>query len=183
MVKDGQGGILSGVNPASYSESNPIVLFIIQVILIIVVTRAIHYLLIWFRQPRVISEVVGGIILGPSVLGRIPGFKDHIFPKESLTNLNLLATLGLILFLFIVGVELNPKLLLKNARMAVTISAAGIALPFTLGIGVGYGLYKLMNNDSAFPVLARILSELQLLRTPVGITALTAGVGDDICAW
>ncbi|CAG8516795.1 6538_t:CDS:2 [Acaulospora morrowiae] len=200
MVAQEQSGILSGQNPVTYNKNDPIVVFIVQVIIIIVVTRVIYLALIWFRQPRVIAEVVGGIILGPSVLGRIPGFKATIFPDESMPNLNLLANLGLVLFLFIVGVELNPKLLLKNVRVALTISAAGIALPFALGIGVGYGIYKSLNNDgvpftsfllfigvamsiTAFPVLARILSELQLLRTPVGFTALTAGVGDDVAAW
>ncbi|CAB4415251.1 unnamed protein product [Rhizophagus irregularis] len=201
MVATEQGGVLSGAVPTHYNESDPITLFIIQVILIIFFTRILHFGLSRFRQPRVISEIIGGIILGPSVLGRIPGFNDAIFPKASRANLNLLSTLGLILYLFIVGVELNPKALIKNARVALTISAAGIALPFALGIGVGYGLYHAMGNDSqttfssfilfigvamsitAFPVLARILSELQLLRTPVGSTALTAGVGDDVAAW
>lgn len=116
--------------------------------MIIFFTRILHFGLSRFRQPRVISEIIGGIILGPSVLGRIPGFNDAIFPKASRANLNLLSTLGLILYLFIVGVELNPKALIKNARVALTISAAGIALPFALGIGVGYGLYHAMGNDS-----------------------------------
>ncbi|CAG8523593.1 3234_t:CDS:2 [Acaulospora morrowiae] len=200
MVAQEQSGILSGHNPMTYNKNDPIVLFIVQVISIIVVTRAIYLALMWFRQPRVIAEVIGGIVLGPSVLGRIPGFEATLFPVESMPNLNLLANLGLVLYLFIIGVELNPRLLLKNVRVALTISAAGIAFPFILGIGVGYGMYKSLNNDgvsftsfllfigvamsiTAFPVLARILSELRLLRTPVGFTALTAGVGDDVAAW
>ncbi|RIA84077.1 Sodium/hydrogen exchanger family-domain-containing protein [Glomus cerebriforme] len=195
-----QGGVLSGVMPTTYNANDPITLFIIQVIMIVFFTRILHLVLSRFRQPRVISEIIGGIILGPSVLGHIPGYMDTIFPVVSRPNLNLLSTLGLILFLFIVGVELNPTVLIKNARVALTISAAGIALPFALGIGVGYGLYHAMGNDyvsfssfilfigvamsiTAFPVLARILSELQLLRTPVGSTALAAGVGDDVAAW
>jgi len=196
-----QGGVLSGAIPTKYNASDPITLFIIQVILIIFFTRVLHLVLSRFRQPRVISEIIGGIILGPSVLGRIPHFNETIFPDASKAVLNLCSTLGLVLFLFIIGVELNPKVLVKNARVALTISAAGIVLPFVLGIGVGYGLYHSMNNDTqtkfssfilfigvamsitAFPVLARILSELQLLRTPVGSTALTAGVGDDVAAW
>ncbi|CAG8555999.1 6456_t:CDS:2 [Funneliformis caledonium] len=195
-----QGGVLTGANPTHYNAAEPITLFIIQVIMIIFFTRILHVILSRFRQPRVISEIVGGIILGPSVFGRIPHYMDTIFPKESRPHLSLLSNLGLILFLFIVGVELNPKILKKNARVAMTISAAGIILPFALGVGVGYGLYRVMNNEdvsfftfilfigvamsiTAFPVLARILSELQLLRTPVGVTALTAGVGDDVAAW
>jgi Kef-type K+ transport system membrane component KefB len=115
--------------------------------LIIFFTRVLHFGLSRLRQPRVISEIIGGIILGPSVLGRIPGFMEAIFPEPSRSNLNLLATLGLILFLFIIGVELNPTMLVKNARVALSISAAGIVLPFALGVGVGYGLYRLMDND------------------------------------
>lgn len=200
MVAQEQGGILTGLVPTTYNANDPITLFIIQVILIIFFTRFLHLILSRFRQPRVISEVIGGIILGPSVLGHIPGFLDTVFPAASRPHLNLLSTLGLILFLFIIGVELNLANLLKNVRVALTISAAGIILPFALGIGVGYGLYHVMGNDNvpffsfiifigvamsitAFPVLARILSELQLLRTPVGSTALTAGVGDDVAAW
>ncbi|CAI2185479.1 17414_t:CDS:2 [Funneliformis geosporum] len=195
-----QGGVLTGANPTHYNAAEPITLFIIQVIMIIFFTRILHIVLSRFRQPRVISEIVGGIILGPSVFGRIPNYMDTVFPNESRPHLSLLSNLGLILFLFIIGVELNPKVLMKNARIALTISAAGIILPFALGIAVGYGLYRVMDNDNvsffsfilfigvamsitAFPVLARILSELQLLRTPVGVTALTAGVGDDVAAW
>jgi len=118
------------------------------VILIIFFTRFLHLFLSHFRQPRVISEIIGGIILGPSVMGNIPGFSKTIFPNETRPHLVLLSNVGLILFLFIIGVELNPKVLRKNARIALSISAAGILLPFTLGIGVGYGLYHAMGNDN-----------------------------------
>ncbi|CAG8638357.1 5239_t:CDS:2 [Cetraspora pellucida] len=198
----GQSSIIAGHRPTDVNPEDPLTLVIVQIVLIVIFTRVLNLALSRFRQPRVISEVIGGIILGPSVMGRIPGFKEVIFPDPSLTYLNLLANLGLILFLFIIGVELNPIMLIRNAKTAVTISAAGIILPFSLGIGVSYGLYQAMNNSeynvpfssfmlficvamsiTAFPVLARILSELKLLRTPVGITALTSAVGDDIAAW
>ncbi|CAG8748890.1 19086_t:CDS:2 [Gigaspora margarita] len=196
-----QSSIVSGHKPTDVNPDDPLTLVIIQIVLIVIFTRVLNVALSRFRQPRVISEVIGGIILGPSVLGHIPGYMNFIFPPQSLTYLNLLANLGLILFLFIIGVELNPKVLISNAKTALTISAAGICLPFVLGVGVSYGLYQTFNNDSgvpfysfmlficvamsitAFPVLARILSELKLLRTPVGITALTSAVGDDIAAW
>ncbi|CAG8667440.1 5179_t:CDS:2, partial [Racocetra persica] len=201
MAKE-QSSIITGHRPTDFNQEDPLTLVIIQIVLIVIFTRVLNIALSRFRQPRVISEVIGGIVLGPSVMGRIPGFMDTIFPLQSLTYLNLLANLGLILFLFIVGVELNPIMLLENAKTAVTISAAGIILPFSLGIGVSYGLYHAMNSAeynvpfssfmlficvamsiTAFPVLARILSELKLLRTPVGVTALTSAVGDDIAAW
>ncbi|CAG8716243.1 12480_t:CDS:2, partial [Dentiscutata erythropus] len=201
MVNEQGSSVISGHKPTDVNPNDPLTLVIIQIVLIIVFTRVLNVALSRFRQPRVISEVIGGIILGPSVMGNIPGYMDVIFPSGSLTYLNLLANLGLILFLFIIGVELNPKVLISNAKTALTISAAGICLPFTLGIGVSYGLYQSLNSNNnvpfssfmlficvamsitAFPVLARILSELKLLRTPVGVTALTSAVGDDIAAW
>ncbi|CAH1764627.1 2038_t:CDS:2 [Entrophospora sp. SA101] len=194
------GGVLAGVIPTHYNPDDPITLFIIQVVLIIFFTRSLNLLLSRFRQPRVISEVVGGIILGPTVMGRIPNFMDSIFPGPSLPMLNLLATLGLVLFLFLIGVELNPSLILRNARKAITISASGLTLTFSLGIAIGYGLYNAFYTaDDATPftsfvlfigtsmavtvILARILSELKLLKTIVGTTAITASVNDDVVAW
>lgn len=85
------------------------------------------------RQPRVIAEVIGGIILGPSVMMRIPGFEAAIFPAASMPNLNLVANLGLILFLFLVGLEVNMRLFLSNWRVALSVGLAGMILPFGLG--------------------------------------------------
>jgi Kef-type K+ transport system membrane component KefB len=101
----------------------------------------------------VISEVIGGILLGPSVMGRIPGFRQAIFPPESLPNLNLVATLGLVLFLFMIGVETNLRSLISNWRIALSVSAAGMILPFGLGCAVALGLYHQFGND---PSLAPI---------------------------
>ncbi|CAG8812448.1 18828_t:CDS:2, partial [Racocetra persica] len=204
MVSE-QSGVLSGNNPMSVNKTDPLTLAIVQVVIIVVFTRLLHLGLKHIRQPRVISEVIGGIILGPSVLGHIPGYKHNVFPDESITYLNLLANLGLVLYLFLVGLELNPRMIKNNLRSVAFISASGIILPFALGVGVAYGLYGAMNNQqvdgqnvpftsfvlficvamaiTAFPVLARILSELKLMRTPVGNCALTSAVGDDITAW
>ena len=156
------------------------------------------------RQPRVIAEVIGGILLGPSVFGRVPGFTAAIFPPPSMPTLNLAANLGLILFLFIVGLEVDLRLLLKNWRIALGVGAAGMALPFGLGCGIAYGLYHQFREDpgltpisfgtymlfigvamaiTAFPVLCRILTELNLLQTQVGVVVLSAGVGNDIIGW
>lgn len=156
------------------------------------------------RQPRVIAEVIGGIILGPSVLMRIPGFEAAIFPPAAMPNLNLVANLGLILFLFLVGLEVNMRMFLSNWRVALSVGLAGMALPFGLGAGISYGLYHQFRNDpntvtisfgvymlfigtalsiTAFPVLCRILTELKLLGTPVGVTVLAAGVGNDVVGW
>ncbi len=99
------------------------------------------------RQPRVIAEVVGGILLGPSVMGRIPGFSDTIFPKESMPLLYLVANLGLVLFLFLVGLEADLRLVASNWRIALSVGAAGMVLPFGLGAALAYGLYNQFNDE------------------------------------
>ncbi|KAK8069761.1 hypothetical protein PG994_006377 [Apiospora phragmitis] len=200
-----QGGILEGVLPNEYSASDPIKLFIIQAGIIIILCHLLHYPLSRFGQPRVIAEVIGGILLGPSVLSRIPGFHDAIFPVASMPVLNNAANLGLILFLFLIALEVDIRLFTANWRVALTVGFAGMILPFGLGCAVAWGLYHQFHaNDgsvvlinfgvyalfigtalaiTAFPVLCRILSELNLLRTPVGVTVLAAGVGNDVVGW
>lgn len=124
-----------------------------QAAIIITFCRLLHYPLSRIRQPRVIAEVIGGILLGPSVMGRIPGFKDNIFPEESIPNLNLVATVGLVLFLFLVGVETDLRFLVSNWKVAVSVSAAGMVLPFGLGCAIAYGLFHAFRDD---PELAPI---------------------------
>lgn len=135
---------------------------------------------------------------------RIPGFQAAIFPTASMANLNLVANFGLILFLFLVGLEVNMRLFLSNWRVALSVGLAGMALPFGLGCAIAYGLYHEFRSEpgtvpisfgvymlfigtalsiTAFPVLCRILTELKLLHTPVGVTVLAAGVGNDVVGW
>ncbi|KAJ5787643.1 Cation/H+ exchanger [Penicillium paradoxum] len=199
-----QGGILEGGNPSEYDPKNPLVLFIIQAVIIIALCRLIHWPLSKIRQPRVIAEVIGGIVLGPSVMGRIPGFTDAIFPTASIPSLNVVANLGLVLFLFLVGLETDVRFLVSNWRIALSVSAAGMILPFGLGAAISYGLYNEFHEDpgtkpiefgtyllfigiamaiTAFPVLCRILTELKLLSTRVGVIVLSAGVGNDVVGW
>ncbi|CZT48190.1 probable K(+)/H(+) antiporter 1 [Rhynchosporium secalis] len=199
-----QGGVIEGLNPTTYDPKYPVVLFIIQAGIIIIFCRILHFPLAKLRQPRVIAEVIGGVILGPSVLMRIPGFEDAIFPKSSMAGLNLVANLGLILFLFLVGLEVNMRMFITNWRVALSVGLAGMALPFGLGCGIAWGLYHQFRTDegiveisfgvymlfigtalsiTAFPVLCRILTELKLLGTAVGVTVLAAGVGNDVVGW
>ncbi|KAL8948717.1 MAG: hypothetical protein Q9222_005129 [Ikaeria aurantiellina] len=199
-----QGGILEGANPSVYDSKNPIIIFIIQAGIIIIFCRLLHFPLSKIRQPRVIAEIIGGIVLGPSVLGRIPGFTDAIFPTASIPTLSLAANLGLVLFLFLVGLEVDLRLLISNWRIAINVGAAGMALPFGLGCAIAYGLYHEFREDAglvpisfgtymlfvgvamaitAFPVLCRILTELKLLQTQVGVVVLSAGVGNDVVGW
>ncbi|KAG9245604.1 Sodium/hydrogen exchanger family-domain-containing protein [Calycina marina] len=199
-----QGGVLEGSNPATYDLQNPIIIFIIQAIIIITFCRILHWPLSKIRQPRVIAEVIGGIILGPSVMMRIPGFQEAIFPTAANSNLNLVANIGLVLFLFLVGLEVNMTLFCKNWRIASAVGLAGMILPFGLGCAIAWGIYDEFRGDlgtvpisfglymlfigtalsiTAFPVLCRILTELKLLGTPVGVTVLAAGVANDVTGW
>ncbi len=99
------------------------------------------------RQPRVISEIIGGIILGPSVMGRIPHFRDYIFPTAAMPNLTLVANLGLVLFLFIIGLEVDLRFLLSNWKVALNVGVASMAIPFGLGCAIAVGLYNQFKDE------------------------------------
>jgi len=193
--------IISGLDPSEFSAADPIRMFIIQAGIIIIVTRVLAVLLAKIRQPPVIAEVIGGIILGPTVCGRIPGFTEHIFPPDSLPYLNLVANIGLVFFLFLIGLEVDLRIIRKNALSSTAISLAGLILPFGLGSAVAWGLYdRFINKETvgfnhfllfagtafsitALPVLARILVSLNMLQSKVGTIVLAAGVGNDVVGW
>ncbi|EGO53970.1 hypothetical protein NEUTE1DRAFT_148441 [Neurospora tetrasperma FGSC 2508] len=197
---NGQAGVLEGANPIKYSASAPITLFIIQAGIVIIFCQLLAYPLRWINQPKVIAEVIGGILLGPSVMMRIPA----IFPKESMPVFNNVANLGLIIFLFLVALEVDMRMFTSNWKVALSVGLAGMILPFGLGFGIAWGLYHQFHNDgttvpisfgvyglfigtalaiTAFPVLCRILTELKLLRSNVGVTVLAAGIGNDVTGW
>ncbi len=131
--------------PPSTSHS---ILTSAQAGIIIIFCRLLHLPLQKLRQPRVIAEVIGGILLGPSVFGRVPGFTNAIFPAASIPTLNTAANIGLILFLFLVGLEVDLRLLVGNWRIALSVGAAGMVLPFGLGLAIAYGLYHQFREDS-----------------------------------
>ncbi len=196
-------GPLKAILDASLSINlkNPLAILLTQVIAIIVVARLFGSIFKKLRQPAVIGEVMSGIFLGSSFLGSyFPSFSDFIFPKTSLGNLHLFSQVGLILFMFIIGMELDLKTLKKNIGNAVIISHASIIIPFSLGMILAYFLYSefapqnvnflsfslfmgIAMSITAFPVLARILQERGLISTHFGIIALACAAIDDITAW
>ncbi|TFY72973.1 hypothetical protein EVG20_g50 [Dentipellis fragilis] len=195
-----QAGVFAGLNPATYNANDPFPLWVIQSVIIIAMSQFLALFLGRIRQPRVIAEVIGGVLLGPSVMGRIPGFTNAIFPKISLPMLTLTSTIGLIFFLFLVGLEIDMRIVKRNARASTAISVAGLVVPLGLGAALAIPLYHQFIDPSvnygyfilfvavaigitAFPVLCRILTEVKLLETTVGVVVLSAGVGNDVVGW
>ncbi|MBI3862774.1 MAG: cation:proton antiporter [Planctomycetia bacterium] len=152
-------------------------------------------------QPPVIGEVVAGILLGPSLLGRVwPDAAAFLLPTTVAPHLGMIAQLGVVLYMFLVGLELNPELLRERARSTIAISHASIVAPFLMGTGLALYLYpRLSTSDvpftsfalfmgvalsiTAFPVLARILTDRQMQKSPLGVIALGCAATDDVTAW
>ena len=176
----------------------------IDIAIIMIVARLFGRLAIAVGQPPVVGEIIAGIALGPSLLGLLPGDLDgKLFPKEVLPYLNILAQLGLVLFMFIVGLELDMLLIRGREKLAGTISAVSVILPFALGAGLALLLYPSHDETAtgpvaplalalflgvamaitAFPVLARILTDRGMHRTSTGVLALACAAVDDIIAW
>ncbi|XP_050241111.1 cation/H(+) antiporter 15-like [Quercus robur] len=187
-------GIWQGDNPLDYS----LPLFILQLTMVVVTTRVLVFLLKPFRQPRVISEVLGGVILGPSVLGRSATFAQTMFPLRSVMVVETLANMGLLYFLFLVGVEMDITAIRRTGKKSLAIALSGMVLPFVVGSVFAFFLYKsqgsmtlgtyilffsLAVSVTAFPVLARILAELKLVNSEIGKIALSSALVNDMCAW
>lgn len=180
---------------------HPLGLLLVQIITIIVAARFMGWLCTKIGQPTVIGEMLAGILLGPSLLGQVaPQVSEVLFPITSLGNLQMLSQIGLIFFMFIVGMELDLKVLRNKANDAVVISHASIIMPFALGIGLAYFVYEqfapegtqflsfalfigIAMSITAFPVLARIVQERGIHKTRLGTIVITCAAADDITAW
>ncbi len=188
-------------------------ILIVQIGLVLGLSRLLGALCTRSHQPQVIGEMTAGIMLGPSLLGIITGYlvthgwvgtdiSAVLFPPASISYLGVLSQLGVVFFLFLVGLELDPKLLRNRGHAAIVISHVSIVAPFLLGVGLTLYLYPRLFNDApqmhftpvalfmgaamsitAFPVLARILTERNLTRTKVGAIAITCAAVDDVTAW
>jgi K+:H+ antiporter len=168
---------------------------------IIGTARAMGALFGLIGQPAVIGELVGGLMLGPSLLGRIaPAFHDQLLPPGVTSFLGVYSQLGVILYLFLVGLELDLSVLRKSSHATLAISHASIITPFLLGASLALNLYPKVSTSgvpftvfalflgvslsvTAFPVLARILTDLKISRSQMGVVALTCAAIDDVTAW
>lgn len=184
-----------------HNLQNPLALLLAQIATIIFVARVFGWICTKIKQPVVIGEMIAGIMLGPSFLGmHFPELSANLFPKQSLGNLQFISQIGLILFMFIVGMEISLKTLKEKTYDAVVISHSSIFIPFTLGIGLSYFLYQefapenisfsvfalfcgIAMSVTAFPVLARIVQERGISKTKLGTIALTCAAADDVSAW
>ncbi|HEX3126593.1 MAG TPA: cation:proton antiporter [Thermoanaerobaculia bacterium] len=179
----------------------PLSLLLLQVVVIVVVARLAGMLFTKIKQPPVIGEMLAGILLGPSLLGMIsPGTMDFLFPAGSLGTLKLFSQIGVVLFMFLVGMDLDLRHLREKAHSAVMVSHASIFVPLLLGVALALFLYRsyapagvafssfslfmgVAMSITAFPVLARILEERGLMRTPLGNASIACAAVDDVTAW
>ncbi len=178
-----------------------VVVVLVEVLIIIGLSRLMGLGCRVLKQPLVIGEIIAGIMLGPSLLGLVaPNLATGLFPTETLPFLDVLSEVGLIFFMFLIGLELDPKYLKGNLDIAILTSHVSILVPFSLGSLLAVLLYPLVSNANvsftafalflgaamsitAFPVLARIITENNLQSTRLGTLALTCAAVDDVTAW
>lgn len=184
-----------------HNVQHPLAILLAQIVTIIIVARFFGWMFRKIGQPSVIGEIIAGIVLGPSLVGMyFPEFSNALFPVASLGNLQFLSQIGLILFMFVIGMELDLKVLKNKANEALVISHASIIIPFALGIGLSYFIYYrfapagieflsfslfmgIAMSITAFPVLARIVQERGIHKTRIGTIVITCAATDDITAW
>ncbi len=174
---------------------------LLQLIVILIVVQLFGHLSGRIGQQWVIGEILAGIALGPSLLGAfLPGIKAMVFPANALPTLQTLGDIGLVFYMFSLGARLDTEMMLRHSRKAIVASFSGILLPLILGAALAFTLYPAFAGPkatlvsfmllvgtamsiTAFPVLARLLTEKKMLNTKIGMLALTCAAIGDIAAW
>lgn len=188
-------------DPAVALTGSSLFQLLLSLTVIVVTARAVGAVFQRLHQPAVVGEIIGGIMLGPSLLGRFaPGVVARVLPPSIAPFLAIHAQLGVILYMFIVGLELDTRLVRRSGHAALAISHASIIAPFLLGSAFALVLYPVVSagavpftvfalfigvsmSITAFPVLARILTDRRMHRTRMGAVALTCAAIDDVTAW
>jgi len=195
----GFSGMISHMFKSNLVE--PLMTLLMQIIIILLFCKIFSSIFNLIGQPGVIGEIIAGIILGPSVLGHyFPGAFDFIFSEKSLENVYLISQIGLILFMFVIGLEVDFKVLKNKFNETLVISHAGILVPFFLGVVSSFYIYEkyasqqtsflafslfigISMSITAFPVLARIVQERNLAKTQLGVLSIASAANDDVTAW
>jgi Kef-type K+ transport system membrane component KefB len=193
--------ISPSVNFFTDKIGHPICILLLQIIIIIIFARAFGFITGKLGQPVVIGEIIAGIVIGPSLLGHyFPATFAFVFPAGGMKYLEILSQVGLILFMFIIGMELDPKVIKLRVRSSLVISHTSILFAFFLGVLLAYFLYSsfapagtpflgfalfigIAMSIAAFPVLARIIQERGLTTTAFGKHIITIAAIDDLTAW
>lgn len=188
-------------NSIFHNLGEPVALLLMQIIAILFVSRIAGWIFIKIGQPTVIGEILAGILLGPSLLGHFyPETYNFLFAAGSLGNLYILSQVGLVLFMFVIGMELNLGLLKNKMGTTYVISNASIIFPFFLGMLFAYFVFEefaagqtdflsfalfigISMSITAFPVLARIVQEKGMTRTHIGQISIISAAFNDVTAW
>ncbi|WP_081975877.1 cation:proton antiporter [Amycolatopsis sp. MJM2582] len=198
LLGQGEGG--AGAAAAKAATGPSLAQLLLAITVVVGACKVVGWLAQRIGQPAVIGEITAGILLGPSVLGALwPSGAAVLIPKAAVPQLNVVAQLGVIFFVFLAGLELNTRLLRGRGRLALVVSHVSIALPFLLGVGLALFAYTRFGTGGGFlpfalffgvsmsitalPVLVRILHEIGLFRSEIGVVTLTCAVVDDVTAW
>jgi Kef-type K+ transport system membrane component KefB len=177
-----------------------VVAFFIAALVVMLFARLCGSVMPRIRQPRVMGEVLGGIILGPTVFGAVlPSLQGNVFPPDIVPYIGVVANIGLIFYMFLIGLEVDLSQLRGRVGMTLAISNSSLAMPLMLGLAAALPLYGLLAPNTrfiafalfiavsmsvtAFPVLARIISERRMVKRPLGTLALSAAALNDVSAW